>query len=511
MTRHGRKITALLLAAVLAASIFGGCGKDTKKGPYSVRFDLNGGDRVSGELRQEVEKGEAAKEPKVEREGYIFGGWDTDFSDIKGDTVITAIWKKAIYVTFDANGGEFSSGKDTAIVASGKKPQTPTVKREGYTFTGWDKEVTNVTEDTTYVAQWKRDIPAPEEVYASLSGSMVEIHTYDKKGQGISLGSGFFIDETGTVLTNFHVMEGAYSAEIVMYDSKSYRVTDIVGYDKDIDLCVIKTAAKETKAVTFFEGEVKTGETVYTIGSSIGLTGTFSNGIVSTASRKNDGVEYIQITAPISKGNSGGPLVNEFGEVLGVNTFQMVDGQNLNFAVSIKELENVSRKNPMTIQQFGEKTGKEVKSNYTKVETGDKGEEVYRIANDIELEPNDSLDKANALSNGYWTAAYLNRNETDVFSLKAPGKGTLYVYLVSYYHDDDDYLYAYLRSGDGMSVERAQVGRSEKIDIKDYRSDMYMVATFSITNAGTYFIDVHLPNNYPYKNGCYYLIGYEWK
>ena len=74
MTRHVRKITALLLAAVLAASIFGGCGKDTKKGPYSVRFDLNGGDRVSGELRQEVEKGEAAKEPKVEREGYIFGG-----------------------------------------------------------------------------------------------------------------------------------------------------------------------------------------------------------------------------------------------------------------------------------------------------------------------------------------------------------------------------------------------------------------------------------------------------
>ena len=65
-------------------------------------------------------------------------------SSYKGDTVITAIWKKAIYVTFDANGGEFSSGKDTAIVASGKKPQTPTVKREGYTFTGWDKEVTNV-------------------------------------------------------------------------------------------------------------------------------------------------------------------------------------------------------------------------------------------------------------------------------------------------------------------------------------------------------------------------------
>ena len=508
--RHMKKrnIARILILAMLCA-LLGGCAKKDDKGPFSVTFDLNGGSRVSGKLNQTVEKGEAAEEPLVERDGYIFGGWDTEFNNITKDTIVVAEWKKAIKITFDPAGGKVDSGKDVQYLSTGKTPVAPVVSKEGYRFLKWDKEIGAVREDTVYVAQWERVVPDAEDVYANLSSSMVEIHTYDKDGKGIALGSGFFLDENGTVLTNFHVMKGAYFAEIVMYDDVKYEVTKIEGYDPNIDLCVIETEAKKTKPVTIFDGVVKTGEQVYTLGSSVGLTGTFSNGIVSTASRIIEGVECIQTTAPISHGNSGGPLVNEFGEVLGVNTFMYTDGQNLNFAVSIKELSNIDRTAMLTMHSFGEKTRGEVTDRYTKVETGDEGEEVYEIADSIESEPNDTIAKASILSNGYWCAGYVDKGEVDIFRFDATRAGWMDVYLTTYWHDDDDYIYAYLKDANGKTVDEAKVLRSARIDIKDYTDDLYMLAEFQIKEAGAYYVEVHLPNDYPFKNGCYYMIGVD--
>ena len=100
--RHMKKrnIARILILAILCA-LLGGCAKKDDKGPFSVTFDLNGGSRVSGKLNQTVEKGEAAEEPLVERDGYIFGGWDTEFNNITKDTIVVAEWKKAIKITFD--------------------------------------------------------------------------------------------------------------------------------------------------------------------------------------------------------------------------------------------------------------------------------------------------------------------------------------------------------------------------------------------------------------------------
>ena len=510
------KTIALFLVTVLMVSSLCGCGgkkEEEEEKVYEVRFELNGGSRVSGSLHQEVEEGKSAKEPEVEREGYFFDGWDKDFSGIEKDTVVKAKWIKAVNVTFDANGGEITRGESTVVIASGKKPQAPSVSREGFIFKGWDREVGEATEDTTYVAQWERAVPTAEEVYQSLAVSMVEIRTYDAYGDPIGLGSGFFIDTNGKLLTNFHVMEGASTAEIYLYDeenARTYHATEIEGYDKDIDLCVVQTDVRNTTPVTLFTGNVKTGETIYTLGSSKGLTGTFSDGIVSKASRLSDGVECIQITAPISPGNSGGPLVNEYGEVLGVNTFQYVEGQNLNFAVSIKELDNIDRSETITIAQFGALTGDSVKPSVTIVETGDEGEYVYSMTNDIELEPNDTIDDSDPLTDGYWKAAYLADGEVDMFYFYIPEPATITVYLLSYWTDDDQYLYAYLRDDYGDVLPDSATGRSAYIGMDDYdEEESCKIATFRIPEAGYYILDTHIPNDYPFANGCYYLVGYE--
>ena len=87
--------------------------------------------------------------------------------------------------------------------------------------------------------------------------------------------------------------------------------------------------------------QVSTGESVYVIGSSEGLTSSFSSGIVSSAQRTAGDIDYIQITAPISHGNSGGPVLNSKGEVIGISTLSIVDGQNLNFAISINTVTQI--------------------------------------------------------------------------------------------------------------------------------------------------------------------------
>lgn len=113
------------------------------------------------------------------------------------------------------------------------------------------------------------------------------------------------------------------------------------------------TIVQGTKdALPLCEDKVIAGERIYTVGSPYGYTGTFSSGIVGNALRVMDEVEYIQITAPISRGNSGGPLLNRFGEVIGVNTLTRLDAQNVNFSVAIKYLKQLDLSSKKPIATF---------------------------------------------------------------------------------------------------------------------------------------------------------------
>ena len=178
---------------------------------------------------------------------------------------------------------------------------------------------------------------------------------------GTSTGSGFFIDDQGTVVTSYHVIDAAESIEVEVSDGGKYTVNEIIDFSEIYDLAVLKLDISGNDYLEIAADPVRTGETVYAVGSSLGfLNGTFSNGMISSASRKVGIIECIQTTAAISSGNSGGPLVNTYGEVVGINAFSYTSGENLNLAVAISELDHLSMDKNYTINQFREWYKKEV-------------------------------------------------------------------------------------------------------------------------------------------------------
>jgi hypothetical protein len=168
--------------------------------------------------------------------------------------------------------------------------------------------------------------------------SIVLLVMEDKNNQPISLGSGFFISDN-IIVTNAHVIEGAANGYAKLVNSKSK--IDILGFsaiDEIHDLVLLEvTNSKTTKLKLGNSDLLEVGENIYAVGNPQGLEGTFSEGIISSI-RNFDGHSIIQITAPISPGSSGGPLLNSKGEVIGIAFASFKSGQNLNFAIPVKYL-----------------------------------------------------------------------------------------------------------------------------------------------------------------------------
>ena len=165
-----------------------------------------------------------------------------------------------------------------------------------------------------------------------------------KTGDGtiIGYGSGFFAAED-RIATNFHVIEGATkgTAKLVANEHNYYNIEGVLATDKDNDLALLKVSVPGSKPLPLGDSDdVKIGMTVYVTGNPKGLKGTFSNGIISNLRDRNM-KKRLQMTAPISSGSSGGPVLNGKGEVVGVSYMTIVGGQNLNFAIPsnyLKEL-----------------------------------------------------------------------------------------------------------------------------------------------------------------------------
>ena len=170
-----------------------------------------------------------------------------------------------------------------------------------------------------------------------------------------SSGSGFFIDSEGTIVTNFHVIDLAQAISVEMDNGASYPVTEIVDFSNLYDLAILKIDVKDHPYLELAEKDARTGEQVYAVGSALGtLTGSFTGGMVSSTKRTYGEIDCIQMDAAISPGNSGGPLVNVYGEVVGINTASYTTGENLNLAIKISELDRLARDKDWSVNKFKE-------------------------------------------------------------------------------------------------------------------------------------------------------------
>jgi hypothetical protein len=172
-----------------------------------------------------------------------------------------------------------------------------------------------------------------QEIAKKAFGSVVLLVMEDTNGQPLSLGSGFLVRD-GEIASNLHVVESAASGYAKLVGQKTkYDIESITAVDGERDLVVLKVSTGRSQTLSLGNSDtVQVGEAVYAVGNPQGLEGTFSQGIVSSI-REVGSNKLLQITAPISPGSSGGPVLNANGEVIGVSVATFRGGQNLNFAI----------------------------------------------------------------------------------------------------------------------------------------------------------------------------------
>ena len=209
---------------------------------------------------------------------------------------------------------------------------------------------------TTVIEQKSRDMPSfpPGSPFEDFFKQFEKPGGKKRKAQ--SLGSGFIIDKSGYVITNNHVIDNAEKIMVILYDDTSFEAT-VVGKDPKTDVALLKINPKNTKltAVKFGDSnKLRVGDWVMAIGNPFGFGGTVTAGIVSARGRNLSGSydDYIQTDASINRGNSGGPLFDMNGNVVGINTaiFSQSGGSvGIGFAVS----SNLAKQVTDQLKQYG--------------------------------------------------------------------------------------------------------------------------------------------------------------
>jgi tetratricopeptide (TPR) repeat protein len=174
----------------------------------------------------------------------------------------------------------------------------------------------------------------------SLQPAIVTVVTYDLDGDIAGLGSGFFINPNGILVTNYHVLDGAYRADVKTSDGRKYPIVAVLAKNQQVDLIKVRVniPRNQVALLPLAGQEPVLADRIVVIGSPLGLDQTVSEGIISAVRETPAFGKVYQLTAPISQGSSGSPVLNQEGEVVGVVSFQVTEGQNLNFAVSVRSL-----------------------------------------------------------------------------------------------------------------------------------------------------------------------------
>ncbi|MGN1373247.1 MAG: InlB B-repeat-containing protein [Candidatus Coproplasma sp.] len=196
------------------------------------------------------------------------------------------------------------------------------------------------------------------QIYEKVNPSVfyIEVDT----AEGKQAGSGFFIDNKGTAVTNYHVVKGGVNAKVTLPDGNTYDVESIIGCDSVRDLVLLKVGIDRSVPVQQGNSDsLKTGDKVYAIGYPESFIlgsqdSTFTDGIISKPSYNIDGVNYIQTTVDVTHGNSGGVLINSEGKVVGITTAKIdIDGVSyMNLALPVNNIGKIGSDVNLPLQDF---------------------------------------------------------------------------------------------------------------------------------------------------------------
>lgn len=342
-----------------------------------------------------------------------------------------------------------------------------------------------------------------KQIFQLCSPAVFSLETYASNGDACSMGSGFFLDESGIAVTNLHVLRDAHKAQAVLPDGSSHAVTGVLLYDSDHDYAVIQVEGSGFSTLKIGDSSaLESGEEIYAIGNPDGLTNSISDGIVSNPSRADlDGM--IQITAPISSGSSGGALLNAYGKVVGITTASLVNGQNLNFAVPIRSVlpeESVtvyaSNHSPTTLDTCAADIEAALFENTP----------ILGELNFYEIEPNDSQESGNYICNGLTVFGHISEGNADTFLVQCNAKGTMNIILGA---DTDN---AHIK--DLMLTVRSYGNSTTLATATDYETDSSggKILTCPIPAAGVYTITLRSGALYQTENlDVDYLFYYLFK
>ena len=201
---------------------------------------------------------------------------------------------------------------------------------------GEEKEAMSVVEIVKKVS------PATVAVRAEVSYS-----AYGQTGIAEGSGTGFIISEDGYIVTNHHVIDGADSVEVLIPGQSEYVDAEIIGYDSKTDMAVLQVDASDLPYVEMGDSDLlEVGELAVAIGNPFGdLAGTVTVGVISALDRsisiQGSTYSLLQTDASINSGNSGGPLVNSYGEVIGITNAKVSDGEGIGFAIPVNDIKSV--------------------------------------------------------------------------------------------------------------------------------------------------------------------------
>jgi S1-C subfamily serine protease len=188
---------------------------------------------------------------------------------------------------------------------------------------------------TSAFAQNNETKRSPSEIAREQSKAVVVLEGLDDRGSVVGQGSGFMVTPNGAIVTNLHVVRGASVIRVKLPSGDMYKTADIVDVDDAKDLVVLKIKGFQLPTVRLGDSDrVEAGESVVVISSPEGLTNSVTTGVISGV-RRLETHRVFQITAPTSPGSSGGALFDSTGAVIGIVTYVLKSGQNINFAVPI--------------------------------------------------------------------------------------------------------------------------------------------------------------------------------